>query len=386
MNLSASAPTSNKPTGSLKTQQKTMIKRLLTYLLILFVFASCGKEEVTTYTIKGKVSNEACDIVLFGLNNRFEKIDSIRTDTTGRFTYTIDKDTVVPFSLFLPDGEHITLFAEKGVTAELSYDSITKGWVVKGGPIQAIHDSISSVIESSDNVHERLTIIEAFIKSHTLSEINIELIRRYLVDIPGQNNTRIKATISKLSGVLQDNEYIAVTKKKITTRNFDTLHKLFPSFTYITADSCKKITLDTFKKKHLLITFWASWDKASKNGMQKLRNVKDSIKSENFEILNIALDHDTIAWKNALKEDSIIGYNVCDEMAWSSEVISKFDIDSLPYSLLISPYQRIIKYKIDTEKDIALIDSLTKKHDKSLEERRKREELEKKKKNNKNKK
>ena len=364
-----------------------MIKHAITFLLTLFFLASCSKEETTSYTINGKVGNEPCWIIVFGLNNSFEKVDSIETDNEGRFTYTIDKDTVVPFAMFLPDGEQLTLFAEKGITAELAYDSVPeRGWIVKGGPMQTLHDSISRIIENCESPNEKFTTIEYFIKSNPLSEINIELIRRYLVDIPGQDNSKIKSAITKLSGILQDNEYIAVTKKKITDRSYDTLHKLFPSFTYTAADSCKKITLDTFKKQHLLVTFWASWDKASIKGMKNLQHVKESIKSKNFEILNIALDYDTIAWKNAIVNDSIVGYNVCDNKAWNSELVSKFDIDSLPYSILVSPYQRVIKYKIDTEKEIALIDSLTKKHDKTIEERRKREEQEKKKKEKKNKK
>lgn len=393
-----------------------MIKHTVIYLLTLLILASCEKEETTAYTIKGNVRNEQCTIILFGLNDKFEKMDSIRTDVNGWFTYTVEKDTVVPFAMLLPDGMRITLFAEPGVNAEMSYDIsydsiVRERWTVTGGPVQALHDSISLAIENCKSEDERLKIIDTFAKEHPLSEIGIELFRRYIISIPGQSNFLIKSMISGMSGIMQDKEYIATVKNKTTERNHDTLHKLFPSFTYTytenhtvtdcdssktaETDSCrrtaqktyKKITEDTFRKKHLLITFWASWDKPSLKGIQKLRNVKDSIKSKNFDILNIALDHDTIAWENAVKNDSIVGYNVCERMAWNSEITSKFDIDSLPFSILVSPYQRIIKYKVDLEKDIALIDSLTKKYDKSQEEQKKRDELEKKKnKKNKNRK
>ena len=355
-----------------------MTRKALTYLLALFALASCGKDEPVAYSIKGKVGYEHGKIIVYGLNNKFEKIDSIRTDRHGKFTYTIAEDTVVPFSLFLPDGEQITLFAERGIKAELYYDSMAqRPWTVKGGPVQDLHDSISEMIDNCSDLTERTRIIEEFIKENHMSEIGIELIRRYLVDMPGQDNSKIKSTISKLSGILQDYEYVAILKDKISGRSHNTLHKLFPSFKYAEADSGRSITQETFKKKYQLITFWAPWDKTSRNGMKRLATLKENIKSKNFEILNIALDHDTTAWKNILKEDSIVGHNVCDELAWNCEIASKFDIDSLPYSILVNPYQRIIRYKVDPQQDFMLIDSLTKKYDNSEKERKKREELEK---------
>ena len=346
---------------------------------MLFVVA-CNKKSTTNYTISGKVGDEACKMLVIGLNNRFEKIDSIVTNEHGEFTYTIDEDTIVPLSLFLPDGKQITLFAEPGVKARLLYDSIRANHrAVIGGPVQALYDSISAVIEKYPNEKERIETIESFIKEHPINEINIELIRRYLIDIPNQDNSKARSMISKLSGVLQDYEYITLTKKKIESRSHSALHKLFPSFTYHEADSNKEITLNTFNKKHLLVTFWASWDSTSLQEIQKLREVKDSVNSINFEFLNIALDHDTTTWREIITQDSITGYNVCEKRAFNSEIASKFDINRLPYSIFVSPYQRIIKYGIDPLKEITLIDSLTNKYDKAQEERKKREEEERKK-------
>ncbi len=355
-----------------------MAKRVLTYMFILFLFASCGKKEITGYTISGKVGNETCRMLIAGLNDKFEKVDSIVTDKTGQFTYTIDNGSVVPLLLFLPDGKQKTLFAEPGVTAELSYDSTgTERWIVTGGPVQTAHDSISLKIEKCTDKEKRIELIEDFIKRNPMDETCIELIRRYMIDVPGQDNAKIRSTISKLSGILQDHEYIAITKKKIDGRTHNTLHKLFPSFTYTTADSCQKVTLTSFSQKHFLVTFWASWDNASRKKMKALSIIDDSIKSKNFAILNIALEYDTIAWKEIVTNDSIAGCNVCESKAFNSEIASKFDIDSLPYSILVSPYQRVLRYKVDLEKDITLIDSLTKKHDKTIEERKKKEEREK---------
>ena len=104
-----------------------------------------------------------------------------------------------------------------------------------------------------------------------------------------------------------------------------------------------------------------------------MKGLRDSIDSENFEILNIALEHDTVAWKRCIENDSITGYNVCEEEAWSSEIANKFNIGSLPYSVLLNSYQRVIRVGIDIEKDAMAIDSIIAKHEKSIKEREKRE-------------
>lgn len=354
-----------------------MNSKFVTYLLLLLFIVSCSEEKATHYTIKGNANNVASDIIVFGLDSRLQKVDSITADEQGNFIYTIESDTVVPFVMVMPDGKEITLFAEQGTTAELSYDYVTqKCSIANAGPIQTLHDSISQVIDACQDKKTRNEAIERFIKQYPISEVNVELLRRYMIDVPNPDYTQIKNFISKLGGILQDNEFLTITKNNIDKKSGNTLHRQFPTFTYTTADSCKEITLNTFNKKHLLVTFWASWDKESRKQMKLLQEIEKSVKSENFDILNIALDHDTTEWKKCVESDSITGYNVCEKEAWSSEIANKFNINTLPYSILVNAYQRVIKVGLDLGKDAVLIDSIVAKHEKSMKEREEREERE----------
>ena len=364
-----------------------MARRFIIYALLLLLVTCCNKETISYYTINGKIENSTSDILLFGIDNRFEKIDSIKTDDEGNFTYTLNTDTVVPLVMIMPDGREITLFAEPHIDAELAYDSAMYAYkIINGGALQMLHDSVSQILEACDNINECTDSIYRFIENYPISEVNIGLIRKYMLNVPDPDYSQVKHMISRLGGILQDNEYLASTKKVIDSRSGNTLHKQFPSFTYTTADSCKEITLNTFNKKHLLVTLWASWDEESRRQMKFLHEIDTTIKSKNFEILNIALEHDTAAWKRCLESDSITGYNVCEEKAWNSDLADKFKIKSLPYSILVNPYQRIIKVDVDLENDCAVIDSIVIKHDKSIEEREKREKEKEKKNKKKNKK
>lgn len=355
-----------------------MTKRFIIYLFTILLAVSCSKEAIVHYTINGHTDYTESDIMLFGLDRRFPKIETIKTDEQGNFSYTIANDTIVPFIMVMPDGKQITLFAEQGVMAELSYDSTAlKYRIANGGPTQVLHDSISNAIEACLTKKKQVETIEEFITKHPVNEASIALLREYMIEVPKPDYQQIKRFISILGGVLQDNEFLAITKNNIDKRNGNNLHKQFPSFTYFTADSCKELTPNSFNKKHVLVTFWASWDENSREQMKLLPEIDKAIKSENFDILNIALDHDSTEWKKCIDNDSIIGYNVFEKEAWSSEIASKFNIKSLPYSILLNPYQRIIKVDIDLKNDISAIDSIVTKHDKSVKEREKREKREK---------
>lgn len=355
-----------------------MTRNLITYLLLLFLVVSCNdKETVTYYTVNGKANNIESDIVVFGRDSRFQKVDSIKADKKGYFSYKIECDTIIPFVIVMPDGKQVTMFAEPGQKAELEYDCIGQECTINGSTLQAMHDSISKVIEACTDRRKRMEHIEGFIKEHPVNEINIELIRRYAINIPDPDFTQIKNLISKLGGILQDNEFLAITKKNIDNSNGNVLHRQLPAFKYTTADSCKEITHDTFNKKHLLVTLWAPWDQKSREKMKHLRDIDKAVESKEFEILNIALEHDTTEWKRCIDSDSIIGHNVCDTKVWDSEIAGKFKIKSLPYSILVNPYQRIIRLDVDLAKDSTVIDSIIAKHEKSQKDREKREKAEK---------
>jgi hypothetical protein len=125
---------------------------------------------------------------------------------------------------------------------------------------------------------------------------------------------------------------------------------------------------------------WATWNSNSHEQIKKLRELREKVRSENFAILNISLDSDTAAWKNAVQGDSIIGDNVSDYKGMASEVLESFNISSLPYSVIVTPYKRIAEYGVALDTLTAMrIDSLTHKHD------TRNEKKENKKKNNKTK-
>lgn len=342
-------------------------------MVLLF---SCKGKRMPEYTIQGSDIKEGT-VYLWSSDDTHRELSSV--ESNGSFTMSVTMSDSAILTLALPDGSIIPLFAKPGITATLRRDTLLKsGWCVDGGATQALHDSISRVLDATDDIAKQKRILEDFRTRHPISEINIELFRRYLVETPQPENEYIRKSISKLGGVLQDHQYFTRVKKMVDNKNGNVKHRMFPDFNYTTADS-SDTNLGKYSNGYLLINFWATWNSKSRQSLQNLRMIKEGVKSENFAILNISLDSDSAKWRDAITSDSIIGDNALDCQGMNSKVLEGFNITSLPYSVLLTPYKRIAEYDLTLDSLTAvLIDSLTHRHDTKNEKK-----SDKKKKNNK---
>ncbi len=335
------------------------MKRLSLLTLLLLTFFSCKEKEAPKYTIQGSGIEEG---TVYLLHNDNKSIISAKSN--GEFTLSVVMNDTTTLTLVLPDSKTIPLFAEPGITATLQPDSTLKsGWSVKGSATQALYDSISRVLDATDNIDKQKKTINEFTSRHPLSEVNVELFRRYLIDIPAPDNEHLRRAISKLGGALQDHRYFATAKKQLEKKTGNVKHRMFPTFSYNTLDN-REITLGTYTDKYLLVNFWATWNNDSRKSIGTLERFRELIRSENFAILNISLDNDTAKWHAAVIGDSIIGDNVIEIKGMNCEILETFNITSLPYSVLVTPYKRIAEYGLTLDSLTALsIDTLTHKHD-----------------------
>lgn len=362
----------------MQTSSKAM-KRFFIFTFLLALLFSCGKEQPTnTYTIKGVTDYPNGLVCMFGMDNRYEKVDSVRCDDDGSFSLSLQVDTLTPMFLITPGGRIVPMYAEPKITATLTRDStLNSGWSIEGGDIQALHDSISRILDTTPAGNRMIEKIDSFIMAHPLSDVCIEIIRRYLTETPEPVNKDIRSRTSKLGGILKDHEYIISLNRKVESKNSNVLHRSFPDFKYRLNDSTT-VTLENYIRKYTLVTFWASWDKNSLKRMRELAAIKDSVESESFAILNIALDYDSAQWRKFITEDSIVGDNALDRMMFHSPIVKQFNVKSLPFTMLVSPFQRIIDYDIDTEGLGERIDSLTRRYDREQEKKKKANEKKKK--------
>ncbi|RME19595.1 MAG: TlpA family protein disulfide reductase, partial [Bacteroidetes bacterium] len=97
----------------------------------------------------------------------------------------------------------------------------------------------------------------------------------------------------------------------------------------------KEIRLSSLRGKVVLIDFWASWCKPCRADMPNVVALYKKYKNKGFEILGVSLDKDKESWTKAIKDDGITWPQVSDLKFWNSEVVPVFNIEAIPYTILV---------------------------------------------------
>lgn len=360
------------------------MKKAIVALLVTLTLFAC-KESKPSYTLEGFYGNGNDTLLIFGIDRRHDRIDTLISKKDGSFLYKIETDTVIPLTLLLPDGKMMALYAEPEQKGVFVADTLHKNrYHIIGGTTQELHDSIIAVIDSIDNSAEKQKAIEKFTAAYPYNDINIRLITHYLAEVDNPSISAINECIKLLGGTLQDNERIQELTLKADRKQGNLLYRSFPDFNITLADSTKRKNSD-YRDKHLVVTFWASWDSASIKRLREYRKLEALKDTAHFALLNISFDYDTAAWRRSLINDSIPGDNYCDTKAWGNDIAKSFTINKLPYSIHVNPYQRTNKFGIDEQFLQNNIDSLINRLKEDIKkreerERKRKEEEEKKKK------
>ena len=100
----------------------------------------------------------------------------------------------------------------------------------------------------------------------------------------------------------------------------------------IKGDTIKLLSL---KGKYVLLSFWASWDKASVNTNLKLKEVYEKYHRKGFEIYQVSFDKSVNQWNRAIRFDELPWLNVNDSTFPNSITALNYNVNNLPSNYLI---------------------------------------------------
>ena len=125
-----------------------------------------------------------------------------------------------------------------------------------------------------------------------------------------------------------------------------------PDFTLHDPDG-QPVSLNQFKGKVVLLDFWASWCGPCIADLGTLRKIKEQVAAQPVVFLNVSLDANEGAWKQAIAKHEIKGVHVRSE-----QVAQAYNISGIPRYYLVDPQGLIVEDRLrlfDVEEVVAKI-------------------------------
>jgi peroxiredoxin len=102
------------------------------------------------------------------------------------------------------------------------------------------------------------------------------------------------------------------------------------------------VALSSLRGKYVLVDFWAKWCGPCRQENPNVVRVFNKYKDRGFTVYGVSLDRNKADWLKAIEEDKLTWTHVSDLKFWQSEAAKTYDINAIPFSLLLDPNGVII--------------------------------------------
>ena len=96
--------------------------------------------------------------------------------------------------------------------------------------------------------------------------------------------------------------------------------------------------LNKYKGKIVVLNYWASWSKTSRNENKTLLHVYQTFKlNPKVVFVSVSLDIDEASWKAAIEEDELVWKDhFCDFKKYDSPMALKYGVTTLPKFIIFN--------------------------------------------------
>jgi len=354
-------------------------------LLIIFsalVFFSCKNESATgKFTVTGEIKN-ASDQKVFLEEVHFSQDPPVVIDTSLLEKGKVNIKSITPeeglFRIRLEDGPGYIFINDKdniSFTADAtdqSYKSQTfnspanaslKKFISALDSIQGVLHAAANGIKSLRGANANDSIIKAsennltqltsqyndFILHYmdtTASPVLALFALGYTQQIKPDTITKTVNALAKrfpnhhsLNDLVNKYNESLAQKKPANSNPSESI--MAPDFTLPDVNG-KPVSLSSFRGKYVLVDFWASWCGPCREENPNVVAAYNKFKGKNFTILGVSLDKEKAAWLKAIKDDGLIWNHVSDLKFWNSAAVPLYNIEGIPYNVLLDPQGKII--------------------------------------------
>lgn len=373
--------------------------KILFAAVATIALASCGSKAGIDGTIADAPSSE---VIVKLLNvNRYEVLDTVKTDAAGRYSYKVDvekgqpefvyvfyKDTKVA-SLLLDAGDAVKVesdtlgnFSVTGSEESAKLAQVEKDYAAA---LTAMADIAARMENASDSdaAQLRRELGQEYVKyyrsrvKYVMENINSLTIvpvffQNFGADLPvfAQSTDAIHFTnaADSLELVYPDSKYVKALRAEaqrrygyleIATRLGSATEIGYPDIELPNVKA-EKVKLSEVDAKVVMIYFWSASDAAQKMfNLDFLKGIYEDYHDKGFEIYQVALDPDKASWARVVKEQNLPWINVCDSRGSASPYVMTYNIGAVPAAYIISGDELVDGQIVDEKSLRKLLDKLT---------------------------
>ena len=353
--------------------------RYYIYLFFLALIVISCKDK-NSYILKGNIKGLE-NPNLYIVSNNDLHIDTIKIKS-GKFSYHGVSNTVEPLLINMEDESvWITLWVENGEIYSLTGDAKYPEMImVKGGEINKLltnfkTENLSLIKERCDLRDKIISRMEESAELNTYNDAQFSLqIKNIDQILKTRAQDFVEANPSSIAALVMINDYILdiesasdiqpflelLTDDVKANPMYDKLQLLCsrdlqtkagqPALNFSIKDTKNDtISLQTFKDKYLVMTFATSQCEFCKPDYDVLNDIRKTFQEKDLAVLTISLDENKEDWKNFAQENEINWTQIVDSVGWASEMVSLYNVLSLPCNYLIDKEGIIIGSKLHVD-------------------------------------
>ncbi len=370
------------------------VKTGIIYLLAIFFLAGCNIKPENSFTISGQLTGNTDGEMLYLHQLTPEEtplVDSLKLDEKGEFTFSAMANYPEFYLVNTSMTNRIPLLVKPGdeIYLEAGIEDLNANYMVEGSSESALikqlidrqNRTMSQVAELGDiyrdslqssnlpQIKQRLDSIytnvmdehEAFTKkfigTHPASFASIMTLyhsidpRETVLD-PLEDYEFFALVDSNLMALYPNSVSVQSLNEHVKELTLQKRHRESVQNRLQTGAVAPNISLPGYKGdtislsdlrgKYVLLSFWASWSKPSREQHRALRQAYYRYKNKGFDIYQVSLDQSKDPWIDAIRLDNLYWNQVSDLKYWNSLVVPLYNLKELPVNYLLDPEGRII--------------------------------------------
>ena len=370
--------------------------RIFASAAVVLAAASCSN----VAKIDGNVEQAASSEVIVKLLNvnKFEVLDTVAVDASGRFSYDVEIKEGQPEFVYLFHGDRkiASLLLSEGEKVSVKADTLGN-WSVSGSEES---EKLAQVEKDFAAVSSRIDALAAQMEGASdaqIAELNKKITQEYIayyrdrVKYVMQNSKSLTVVpvfyqvlgeglpvfgqltdgihfsniCDSLEMVYPSSKYVQTLRKEAQARKDQmTLNARigaaeeigYPDIILPNAKG-EKVRLSDVDAKVILVQFWTPSEASQKMfNLDVLKPVYDDYHKKGFEIYQVALDTDKAGWANVLKEQNLPWINVCDGLGAGSPYVLLYNIGALPATFIIADGELVDGEVVDEKSFRKLLD------------------------------